>query len=144
MLFIVLLSRIGRKASWPMRDIETLPSRQIYLYLSLVERREWEFYHNLDKRGYLVWLECISFFTFWRELMVSLENEKATHRNDAQSHTINELIWTLRKGLCSLIPHCTHVLDRSQSLSFFLPQSYSQSDSQAGWTAPKCFRPGFG
>ena len=77
MLFIVLLSRIGRKASWPMRDIETLPSRQIYLYLSLVERREWEFYHTLDRRGYLVWLGCISFFTFWRELMVSLRNERA-------------------------------------------------------------------
>ena len=44
-LFNVLLSPIGRVASRPMRNIETSPSKQMYLYLSLVERKEAEFYH---------------------------------------------------------------------------------------------------
>ena len=34
-----LLSLIGREASWPMTNIETFPSKQMYLYLSLVERK---------------------------------------------------------------------------------------------------------
>ena len=56
-LFNVLQSLIGRMASRPMRNIETFPSKQMYLYLSLVERKEAEFYHNLDRRPYLVWLK---------------------------------------------------------------------------------------
>ena len=39
-LFNLLLSPIGRVA------IETFPSKQMYLYLSLVERKIAEFYHN--------------------------------------------------------------------------------------------------
>ena len=54
-LFNVLQSPIGRMASWPMRNIKTFPSKQMYLYLSLVERKEAEFYHNIDRRHYLVW-----------------------------------------------------------------------------------------
>ena len=42
-LFILLLSPIGRVASRPMRNIETFPSKQVYLYLSLVERKVAEF-----------------------------------------------------------------------------------------------------
>ena len=34
-LFNLLLSPIGRVASRPMRNIETFPSKQMYLYLSL-------------------------------------------------------------------------------------------------------------
>ena len=49
-----LQSPIGRMASRPMRNIETFPSKQIYLYLSLVERKVAEFYHNMDGRHYLV------------------------------------------------------------------------------------------
>ena len=45
-LFNLLLSPIGRVASRPMRNIETFPSKQMYLYLSLVERKVAEFYHN--------------------------------------------------------------------------------------------------
>ena len=33
-----------------MRKIETFPSKQMYPYLSLVERKEAEFYHNIDRR----------------------------------------------------------------------------------------------
>ena len=55
-LFNVLQSPIGRVASRPMRNIETFPSKQMYLYLSLVERKVAEFYHNMDRRHYLVWL----------------------------------------------------------------------------------------
>ena len=35
------------KGFWPMRNIETFPSKQMYLYLSLVEGKEAEFYHNI-------------------------------------------------------------------------------------------------
>ena len=31
---------------WPMRNVETFPSKQMYLYLSLVERKVADFYHN--------------------------------------------------------------------------------------------------
>ena len=55
--FNVLLSAIGRMASWPMRNIETFPSQQMYLYHSLVERKVTEFYHNIDRRRYLVWFK---------------------------------------------------------------------------------------
>ena len=39
-----------------MRNIERFPSKQMYPYLSLVERKVAEFYHNIDRRRYLVWL----------------------------------------------------------------------------------------
>ena len=39
-LFNLLLSPIGRVASRPMRNIVTFPSKQMYLYLSLVEERQ--------------------------------------------------------------------------------------------------------
>ena len=71
-LFNVLLSCIGREASWPMRNIETFPSKQMYLYLSLAKRNEVETYHNIDRRRYLVRLKWIIFITIWRELLVSL------------------------------------------------------------------------
>ena len=32
------------------------PSEQMYLYLSLVERKVADFYHNIDRRPYMVWL----------------------------------------------------------------------------------------
>ena len=51
-LFNVLQSPVGRMASWPMRNIKAYPSKQMYLYLSLVERKEAEFYHNIDRKGY--------------------------------------------------------------------------------------------
>ena len=56
-LFNVLQSLIGRMASRPMRNIETFPSKQMYLCLSLVKRKVAEFYLNIDRRHYLVWLK---------------------------------------------------------------------------------------
>ena len=65
-LFNLLLPSIGRVASRPMRNIETFPSKQMYLYLSLVERNEAEIltigcsivrctlHENVDF-GYLSW-----------------------------------------------------------------------------------------
>ena len=44
----------------------------MYLYLSLVERKVAEFYHNMERRCYLVWLKWIIFITLFRELLVSL------------------------------------------------------------------------
>ena len=43
-----------------MRNIETYPSKQMYPYLSLVERKVAEFFHNMDVRRYSVWL--LSYF----------------------------------------------------------------------------------
>ena len=48
----MLQSPIGRVASQPMRNIETFPSKHMYLYLSLVERKVAEFYDNMVKMTY--------------------------------------------------------------------------------------------
>ena len=53
-LFNLLLSPIGPVASRPMRNIETFPSKQMCLYLSLVERKVAELYHIIDRKCYLV------------------------------------------------------------------------------------------
>ena len=58
-----------------MWNIETFPSKQMYPYLSLVERKGAEFYHNIDRRRQLVWLKSFIFFTFSRQLLVSLPGE---------------------------------------------------------------------
>ena len=71
-LFNVLQSPIGRMASWPMRNIYTFPSKQMYPYLSLVERKEPEFFHNVDSRRYLVWFKCLIFIAFPGQFMVAL------------------------------------------------------------------------
>ena len=39
-----------------MKIIETFPSKQMYTYLSLVEKKEAEFFHNVDRRRKLGWL----------------------------------------------------------------------------------------
>ena len=57
-----------------MRNIETFPSKQMYLHLSLDERKEAEVYHIMDRRRYLVELKRINFISIWRELLVSLLN----------------------------------------------------------------------
>ena len=58
----VLISRIGRKPSWyPNISIYWNISKQMYLYLSLVERKVAEFSHNMDKRHYSVWIKLANF-----------------------------------------------------------------------------------
>ena len=47
-----------------MRNIETFPSKQMYPYLSLVERKVAEFYHNINRRHWLVWSKWLIFITF--------------------------------------------------------------------------------
>ena len=59
-----------------MRNIETFPSKQMSTYLSLVERKEAEVYHIMDRRRYLVELKRINFISIWRELLVSLTSER--------------------------------------------------------------------
>ena len=46
-IFNVLQSPIGRVAPRPMRNIEAFPSKQLYLYISLVERKLAKFYYNI-------------------------------------------------------------------------------------------------
>ena len=78
-LFNLLLSPIGRVASWPKSNVETFPSKLMYLYLSLVERKVAAFYHDIDRRRYLVWLKLLVFIALSGQLMVSLfSNSEAT------------------------------------------------------------------
>ena len=51
-----------------MRNIETFPSKQMYPYLSLVERKVAEFYHNIDRRRWLVWVQMTYFHSFFRTI----------------------------------------------------------------------------
>ena len=51
-----------------MRHIETLPSKQMYPYLSLVERKEAEFYHKIDRRRWLVWVKMTYFHRSFRTI----------------------------------------------------------------------------
>ena len=70
-----------------MRNIETFPSKQMYPYLSLVERKVAEFYLNIDRRRWLVWLKWLIFITFSGQLMVSLKKtEKVVSKWSAGFH----------------------------------------------------------
>ena len=51
-----------------MRNIERFPSTQMYPYLSLVERKVAEFYHNIDKKSGLVWVRMTYFHRFFRTI----------------------------------------------------------------------------
>ena len=55
-----------------MRNIETFPSKHMYPYLSLAERKVAEFYLNIDRMRWLVWLKWLIFINFSAQLMVSL------------------------------------------------------------------------
>ena len=50
------------------RVIERIPSTQMYSYISLVERKVAEFYHNIDRRSWLVWVEMTYFHRFFRTI----------------------------------------------------------------------------
>ena len=50
------------------RNIERFPSKQMYPYLSLVERKVAEFYHNIDRRSWLVWVKMTYFHCFFRTI----------------------------------------------------------------------------
>ena len=67
----MLQSLIGRMASRPMRNIETFPSKQMYLYLSLVERKVAEIYHNRVKMTYFH-----RFLLSIESVLVKEENQK--------------------------------------------------------------------
>ena len=79
--------RIGREASWPMRNFETFPLKQKYLYLSLVEKKEAEFQHNIDRRRYLVLLKWLIFITFcpWLLRISQIKAGKAQNNLGIQS-----------------------------------------------------------
>ena len=55
-----------------MRNIETFPSKQMYPYLSLAKRKVADFYLNIDRMRWLVWLKWLIFITFSAQFMVSL------------------------------------------------------------------------
>ena len=47
------------------RNIERFPSKQMYPYLSLVERNVAEFCHNIDRGSWLVWVKITYFLRFF-------------------------------------------------------------------------------
>ena len=49
-----------------MRNIETFPSKQMYSYLSLDERKVAEFYHNIDRR-------LIDLMTYFHQLFRTID-----------------------------------------------------------------------
>ena len=65
----MLQSPIGRVASRPMRNIETFPPKQMYLYRSLVEKKEAEFYHNIVK------------ITYFHRFLRTIDGVLANHKN---------------------------------------------------------------
>ena len=83
----------------------------MYLYLSLVERKEADFYHLIDRKCYLVWLKWIIFITIWRELIVSKFHKKtglwtqmriATQQPDVQTKSTLHNIGILNDyGICT-------------------------------------------
>ena len=90
-----------------MRNIETFPSKQMYLKLSLAERKEAEFYYNIDRRHYLAWLKWLNFITFSRQLLVSLRDFwsdihwirrscRRWSRNTRNTSSTSTLPWTTR------------------------------------------------
>ena len=108
-LFNVLQSPIGRMASWPMRNIKTFPSKQMYLYLSLVERKEAEFYHNINRRRYLVCFKWLIFIAFPGQFMVSLRNRSYTiqmnHTSYLTAIVLNKA-WIWEQLLCAWTVCC--------------------------------------
>ena len=63
-----------------MRNIERFPSKQMYPYLSLVERKVAEFYHNIDRRSWLAWVKMTYFHRFFRTIPGVLGTKEVNQR----------------------------------------------------------------
>ena len=76
-----------------MRNIETFPSKQMYPYLSLVEKKVADFYLNIDRMRWLVWLKWLIFITLSGQLMVSLyHTARWLFKSNQRTHFL--LLWT--------------------------------------------------
>ena len=78
------------------RNIERFPSKQMYPYLSLVERKVAEFYHDIDRRSWLVWVKMTYFHRFFRTIpgvlagvIVFLLKKPSVHCSNAHAAKIN-------------------------------------------------------
>ena len=140
-----------------MRNIETFPSKHMYLYLSLVERKVAVFYHNINRRRYLVWLKWLICITFSRQLPVSLWGLRHPHPRPGLAlfwsckQTIIQgdfFNWPPPENVPGLAPpqkcptgppyfvYCKYLVCRSITCSARLPQySYQtrQSRSVSSW-----------
>ena len=61
-----------------MRNLERFLSKQMYPYLSLVEGKVAELYHNIDRRSWLVWIKMTYFHGFFRTIPGVLDLEFIT------------------------------------------------------------------
>ena len=67
------------------RNIERFPSKQMYPYLSLVERKVAEFYHNIYRRSWLAWVIMTYFHRFFRTIPGVLDNLQTMFSADSLS-----------------------------------------------------------
>ena len=134
-----------------MRNIETFPSKQMCPYLSLDERKVAEFYHNIDRRRWLVWLKWLNFTNFSGQLMVSLflviwkfihfrsfsvffttrESTKFTICASGawpRIRTLSPHIWPYRRG--SMRKRFSSTLERNVLMRFFPGTSRSHAKNQ--------------
>ena len=111
-----------------MRNIETFPSKQMYPDLSLDESKVAEFYHNIDRKRWLVWLKWLIFITFSRQLMVSLyqgeylsrEIYLATSRLFKMGSRLFQLELLLPHEFAFSAPFCQTALTPSKSRKQFI------------------------
>ena len=96
----------------------------MYLYLSLVERKVAQFYHNMERRRYLVWLKCFIFITIWRELLVSLSVLNPHDCYASRTGRGNWQLWKREKRggkpLTSLSASCTSTVCSVEELAVLL------------------------
>ena len=78
-----------------MRNLETFLSKQMYPYLSLVERKVAEFYLNIDRMRWLVLVEMTYFYHFFRTIHGVLANLQDSRDLEANSFFIWGVIWSL-------------------------------------------------
>ena len=109
-LFNVLQSSIGRVAFQLMRNIEIFPSKLMYLYFSLVERKVAEFYHDINRRLYLVLLNrllfspcsgenswCLCLLIFKDLTLIALNSQDRFAPGDV--YKMNYTFFVMRKGI---------------------------------------------
>ena len=112
-------------ASRPMRNIETFPSQQMYLHLSLVERKVTEFYHDIDRRRWLVWLKWLIFITFFRTIDGVLARSSWSRMMNVTIFLIN---LDIAGGTLPTSHSSQQVLTRPQLCGLFLQSEHDLHD----------------
>ena len=86
-----------------MRNIETFPWKQMYPYLSLVERKVAEFYHNIDRRSWLVCVKMTYFHRFFQTIPGVLVLRKIKTRHTLKKAILNPPLWNFSENSSDLV-----------------------------------------